>query len=131
MLTVPKKSLYLLAKDAALNTKLKRSRMIVGAPYENVGKKFYPTPSNLSGIFSLSINAGWRLVKEESRVLVNRYELETFLRHFFRDNITIRQDAEFKAREAFRHISKRAQDIQIKTFKEKILGESKSSTKKI
>jgi len=131
MLEVPKKSLYTLAKTAAQSNKSRSSRMVVGNQYEKAHPfmpLFLPTRSDIVGMYSFSLTACWQLLKEESRILVRRFELEPFLRHFFRDALTIRKDADFKTLAPHRHIGARDQEEQFLVFGEKLSGKLRRRT---
>lgn len=131
MLEIPKKSLYFLAKNAAQYNNSRGSRMVVGNQYEKAHsylQLFLPTRSDIVGMYSFSLQACWRLIKEESRVLARRFDLEPFLRYFFGENITIRKDAQFKTLAPYRHIGGRDQEEQFLVFNEKVTGKLRRRT---
>jgi len=125
MLEVPKESLYYLAKNAEMHTRAKRSAMVVGTQYEKMHPfmpLMYKTRLDIVGMYAFSLPACWQLMKDESRVLVRRFELEPYLRWFFRDNLYHLDTAVFKTLPPWRHISGRDQEEQFLSFSEKISG---------
>jgi glycosyltransferase involved in cell wall biosynthesis len=131
MVEIPKKSLYFLAKNAAQYNGSRSARMVVGNQYEKAHpfmQLFLPTRSDIVGMYSFSLQACWKLIKEESRVLARRFDLEPFLRYYFGENITIRKDAEFKTLAPYRHIGGRDQEEQFLVFSEKVSGKLRRRT---